>query len=283
MRIHPSAIVSPHARLAPDVRVGPFCLVEDDVTLGPGCVLECRAIVKQGTRMGAANHVFENTLIGGLPQHIHPPESSGGVIIGSGNTFRENGTVHRAMESGHATQIGDNNYLMVGAHVAHDCVIGSNTIITNNTLLAGHVHLGDRVYLSGGAAVHQFCRIGTLAMIGGQGHITRDVPPFVTVDGLSSLVVGLNKVGLRRAGYGLDQVRQLKKAYRLVYRSGMPFEVIVEELQRQFPDGPAAEFHQMLATTKRGIVSERRTPPRAILKLHSEAEGDAADVRVKAG
>ena len=187
------------------------------------------------------------------------------------------------MESGHATQIGDNNYLMVGAHVAHDCVIGSNTIITNNTLLAGHVHLGDRVYLSGGAAVHQFCRIGTLAMIGGQGHITRDVPPFVTVDGLSSLVVGLNKVGLRRAGYGVDQVRQLKKAYRLVYRSGMPFEVIVEELQRQFPDGPAAEFHQMLATTKRGIVSERRTPPRAILKLHSEAEGDAADVRVKAG
>jgi len=284
--IHPSAVVSPRAVLAADVRIGPFCIVEDDVELGAGCILEARAIVKRKTRMGRENHVYENTIIGGPPQHLQPPTETGGVTIGARNVFRENGTVHCALKAGENTVIGDDNFLMVGAHVAHDCVLGNHVIVTNNSLLAGHVTVGDRAYLSGGSAVHQFCRIGTLAMVGGQGHITRDVPPYVTVDGLSSLVVGLNSVGLRRAGFLVDDVRTLKAAYRTLYRSGLPHEQLLAELQRQFPDGPAAEFHRFLATSKRGIISERRPSPGAILKLRREEEtanGEARKAQPKVG
>ena len=124
------------------------------------------------------------------------------MVIGSDNTIREYATVHRAaLVADHNTTIGDHCLLMVGAHVAHDCRLGNQVILTNNVMLAGHVTVADRAYISGAAGVHQFCRIGTLAMVGGQAHLSQDVPPYVTVDGMSSLVVGLNKIGLRRAGY----------------------------------------------------------------------------------
>ena len=120
---------------------------------------------------------------------------------------------------------------MVSAHIAHDCRVGSHTIVTNNVMLAGHVTVEDRAYLSGGAAVHQYCRVGSLAMVGGQSHLTKDVPPFVTIDGLSSYVVGLNQIGLRRAGYSSETIRQLKVAYRVIYRSGLPWTEVLEQLR----------------------------------------------------
>ena len=201
MSIHPSAIVSPTAQIGSDVQIGPFSTVEAGVTIGAGCILEGHAILKEGTTLGANNHVFEGTILGGLPQHVHVPARPGRVVIGVGNTIRENVTIHRALVPDHATVIGDNCLLMVNSHVAHDCHLGNNVILTNNVMVAGHVRIDDRAYLSGAAGVHQFCRIGTLAMVGGQAHLSQDVPPYVTVDGLSSLVVGLNKIGLRRAGY----------------------------------------------------------------------------------
>ncbi len=280
--VHPLAAVSPTARIGSRVRIGPFCVVEADVTIGDGCVLESHVVVKHGTSLGSDNHVFEGAVLGGLPQHVHLPENPGRVVIGNGNTIRENATIHRALQSDAVTAIGNDNLLMINAHIAHDCRLGNNTIVTNNVLLAGHVTVGDRAYLSGAAAVHQFCRIGTLAMVGGQAHLVKDVPPFVTVDGLSSLVVGLNQIGLRRAGFDLAGIRQLKAAYRVIYRSGLAWAEIIERLQSEFPEGPAAEFYQFLSTTGRGIISERRLPPGATIKLRRDTE-TASQARAKAG
>jgi UDP-N-acetylglucosamine acyltransferase len=278
------AIVSSTAQIAPDVQIGPFCIVESSAAIGSGCILEGRATVKEGTTLGANNHVFEGAVLGGLPQHVHIPENPGRVTIGSGNVIRENVTIHRALAPDHATVIGDNCLLMANSHIAHDCHIGNSVIVTNNAMLAGHVIVDDRAYISGAAGVHQFCRIGTFAMVGGQAHMVQDVPPYVTVDGLSSLVVGLNKVGLRRAGFNQAAIQELMAAYRVIYRSGLRWVDVLEQLRTKFPVGPAALFYEFLSTTARGIVSERRAPPGATIKLREtvEAEPDE-EVRVKFG
>ena len=226
--------------------------------------------------------MFEGAILGGLPQHLHVPAQPGRVVIGAGNTIRENVTIHRALVPDHATVIGDNCLLMVNTHVAHDCHLGNNVIMTNNAMLAGHVHVDDRAYISGAAGVHQFCRVGTLAMVGGQAHLVQDVPPYVTIDGLSSLVVGLNKIGLRRAGYDQATIQDLMAAYRLIYRSGLRWADILEQLRTRFPTGPAAVFYEFLSTTARGIVSERRAPPGATIKLRETVEAEP-EVRVKFG
>ena len=154
--------------------------------------------------------------------------------------------------------------------------------MTNNSMLAGHVRVDDRAYISGAAGVHQFCRVGTLAMVGGQAHLVKDVPPYVTIDGMSSLVVGLNKIGLRRAGYDQATIRDLMAAYRIIYRSGLIWDEIIEQLRVRFPTGPAALFHEFLSTTARGIVAERRAPPGATIKLRDAVEEEPS-VRVKFG
>jgi UDP-N-acetylglucosamine acyltransferase len=204
-------------------------------------------------------------------------------VIGAGNTIRENVTFHRAMAEDGETVIGDNNLFMVNSHVAHDCRVGNHTIFANNSMLAGHVTVGDRAYLSGAAAAHQFCRIGTLAMVGGQAHVNKDVPPFVTLDGLSSHVVGLNSIGLRRAGFSSNEITQLKQAYRILYRSGQSWNEILQRLQDEFPQGVAAQFHLFLSTTTRGIMSERRMPPGAVVRLRNEEEANKPRLRTQAG
>ena len=282
MQIHPLAVVDSTAKIGPDVRIGPFCVVESDVTIGPGCILESGAIIKNGTTLGADNHVFEGAVLGGLPQHVHMPENPGRLVIGAGNTFRENVTVHRAMEAGNVTMLGDNNLLMAGSHVAHDCRIGNHVILTNNVLLAGHVTVEDRANISGAVAVHQFCRIGTLAMVGGHARVVKDVPPFVTIDGISALVVGLNQVGLRRAGHDLETVRQLKAAYRVIYRDGLTWSEVLKRLKSEFSEAPAAAFYEFCSATKRGITPERRQPPTATIKLHRDTESEP-QIRAKAG
>jgi UDP-N-acetylglucosamine acyltransferase len=284
VNVHPTAIVSSSARICPDVQIGPFCIVESDVAIGPHCVLESHAVVKQGTTLGADNHLFEGAVLGGMPQHVHVPDQPGRVTIGSGNTFRENVTVHRALVSDHATVIGDHCLMMVGTHVAHDCHLGNHVIMANNAMLAGHVHVADRAYISGAAGVHQFCRVGSFAMVGGQAHLVQDVPPYVTVDGLSSLAVGLNKIGLRRAGFDQASIQELMKAYRVVYRSGLPWAELLERLRTAFPVGPASLFYEFLSTTARGIISERRAPPGATIKLRDTVEAEPErEVRVKFG
>lgn len=272
MNIHPTAVVSPKAKIGRNVTIGPLCVVEDDVTIGDDCSLAAHVIVKSGTTLGRGNRVFESAVLGGYPQHVNMPENPGGVTIGSGNTIRENTTIHRALKSDRATIVGDNNLLMVNIHVAHDCVVGNNVIITNNAMLGGHVVVEDRAFVSGAVAIHQFCRVGSMAMVGGQAHITKDVPPFVTVDGLSSLVVGLNTIGLRRSGLSSADIRVLKEAYRVIYRSGLSWNDILKRLQEEFSDTPAARFHTAMVATTRGIISERRLPPGATLKLHRDSD-----------
>ncbi len=282
MSIHPLAYVHPEAKIGRNVEIGPFCVVQSGASIGDGCILESHVVVKSFVEMGENNHIFDGTIVGGLPQHANMPPHPGGVIIGSGNTIRENSTVHRALDEKANTVIGDNNLLMANGHVAHDCQVGSNIIFANNLTMAGHVTVEDRAYISGAVAIHQFCRIGSLAMLGGQAHVTKDVPPYVTVDGLSSLVVGLNQIGLRRAGYSAEDIRRLKAAYRVIYRKGLDWKDILPRLQAEFPQGPAARFYHFLAATTRGIVFERRLPPNATIKLRREPRVESPAQR-KAG
>ncbi len=279
MSIHPLAIVDPKASIGPGVEIGPFCVVERDVTIGEGCRLESHVVIKNGTSIGSGTLIMEGAVLGGFPQHINMPENPGRLVVGSGNTVRENATIHRAMEPENTTRIGDNNLVMGNVHIAHDCQIGNRTILTNNVMLAGHVIVEDRAFLSGAVGVHQFCRIGTLTMVGGQAHINKDILPYVTLHGLSSLVVGLNTVGLRRAGYDSGAIRQLKAAYRVIYRSGLSWNGILERLRTEFSEGPAAAFHRFCSTTKRGIVQERRLPPGATIKLPEKSEAEPAAQR----
>ena len=280
--IHPSAIVSPSAQIGADVQIGPYCIIEPGVVIGSGCTILSGAVIKEATTLGENNHIMERAIIGGFPQHVHVPDQPGRVVIGSHNTIRENATIHRALLPDHATIVGDHCMLMVNVHVAHDCHLGNHVIATNNAMMAGHVQVADRAYISGAAGVHQFCRVGTLAMIGGQAHLVQDAPPYVTVDGLSSLVVGLNKIGLRRAGFKQAAIQEIMKAYRLIYRSGLRWADVLEQLRTSFPTGPAAVFYEFLSTTARGIVSERRAPPGATIKLRDTVEAEP-EVRVKFG
>ena len=275
--VHPLACVSPHANLAAGTEVGPFAVIEAGVNIGPNCRIAAHAVIKCGTSLGADNQVGENAVLGGQPQHIAPPEETGQLKIGDGNAFREHVTLHRAMHAGQTTLIGDGNLLMVNAHVAHDCVVGNEVILANNVMLGGHVQIADRAYLGGAVGVHQHCRIGSLAMVGGQARVTRDVPPFVMVDGETSCLVGLNKVGLRRAGYSTDDVAQLKEAYRFIYRSGLAWAEMLEQLCEQHTAGVSAAFTEFFSAGQRGFTPDRRGPAqRSVLKMPQVAESAAS-------
>jgi UDP-N-acetylglucosamine acyltransferase len=274
VNIHPLAIVSPHARLGAGTIVGPFSIIEPDVVLGAGCSLASRVVIKSGTSLGDNNSIYEGAVLGGSPQHVRAPERQGRVVIGSRNTIREHVTVHRALNEGGVTTIGTGNLLMVGAHIAHDCTIGDNVILANNALLGGFVSVADRAFVSGAVGVHQFCRIGRLAMVGGCARVVQDIPPYVMIDGHSGMIVGLNLVGLRRNGYTPEDVAQLKAAYRLIYRRGLRWVEVLEALKREFPTGPAADFYPFFRGGTRGFVQERRMPPNATIKLRRAADDE---------
>ncbi len=259
MSIHPLACVSPQAKIAADAVIGPFCVIEADVRVGSGCRLENRVTLKSGTELGENNILCEGAVLGGRPQHTSAQGACGRLMIGNNNTIRENATLHLAMKESGATVVGNNNFIMVNAHVGHDSVIGDNNILVNNVMLGGHVQIGNRVNLGGAAAVHQFCRIGSMAMVGGQAHIIQDVPPFVTVDGLTSRIVGLNLIGLRRNGCSSEEIKQLKAQYRVLYRSGKTWKDILVTLNTEFSEGMCGDLTRFLQSTKRGIVSERRS------------------------
>lgn len=267
MIIHPLSEVSPGAQLGEDVIIGPFAIIEDDVQIGDRCQIAGRATIKRGTTLGCDNKVGEGAVIGGLPQHLHTIEHPGRVLIGDRNVIRENATLHRAMHTDAATTLGNDCLVMVGAHIAHDCIVGNNVVLTNNVMLAGHVTVADRAYLGGGAAVHQHCRVGRVAMIGGLARIDQDVPPFMMIDGESNQVVGLNRVGLRRAGMSPQERTDLKDAYHLLYREGLSWKELLAALESRFVDGAAAEIAGFLRGTTRGIIRERRMPPKATIRL----------------
>jgi UDP-N-acetylglucosamine acyltransferase len=281
--IHPLACIHPEAQIGRDVSIGPFSHVEAGVVIGDGCELATNVAVRAGVILGPENRVFEGAVLGGPPQHVHMPKRPGGLVIGAGNVLREHVTVHRAMSEDRQTVIGDHNLLMAGAHVAHDCRLGSHIVIANSTALGGHVVIEDRAFLSGLVGIHQFCRVGQLAMVGGQAHIVKDVPPFVTIDGVSSKVVGLNLIGLRRAGCTPGEIAQLKGAYRLIYRSGLPWTTVLDYLAVQFPSGIASHFLEFFRGGTRGFAPGRTMPAGATLLLHDELDDADSLPQAKAG
>lgn len=284
MSIHPFAAVHPTARLGVGVTVGAFATVEADAELGDFCTVANGAVVKSGVKAGCHNEFGEYAVIGGAPQHVARPESIGQVVIGDHNVFREYATVHRALKPDHSTTIGDNNYAMANAHFGHDVAVGNNCICANGSMLGGHVIVEDRAFVSGAVAVHQFCRIGRLAMIGGHARVVQDVPPYMLVDGQSGCIVGLNIVGLRRSGHSADDIVDLKSAYRIVYRRGLPWREVLKVLCAEFKTGPVVELHAFLSLGSRGFSQERRAPPAATLRLRvADEDPVATTVRAKAG
>jgi UDP-N-acetylglucosamine acyltransferase len=279
--IHPTAIVHPRAELAADVRIGPFCIVEEDTAIGPATNLAGHVVVKAGTRIGSGNAVSEFAVLGGLPQHVSPPGTAGRLTIGDANMIREHVTMHRSLYADKATSVGSGGMFMAGCHVAHDCVVGNRVILANDVLLAGHVQVGDRACFGGAAAIQQFCRIGQVAMVGGMARVTQDVPPFVLVDGGTTMVVGLNRVGLRRAGMSPEEIAELKEAYRIVYRRGLTAKNAASELMERFAAGAPRDLARFLKQGEHGFVQERRRPPGAVLRVFSTEA--AADALRKAG
>ncbi len=260
--IHRLALVDPSAKLGKDVRVGPFCIIEEGAVVGDGTILEARVSIKKGTIVGKNNHIFEGACLGGLPQCVGlQEENCGGLIVGNGNEIRENVTIHRSMYEDKSTVVGNDCMLMANVHIAHDCHVADEVIMANNAMLAGHCTVGRRAFVSGAAGAHQYVRIGAYAMVGGQAHLVRDVPPFVTVDGLSSQVVGLNLIGLKRAGFTSEDRKALKEAYRIIYKSGLNWNEIVEKIEKDYPEGVGLEMARFLATTQRGITMERACLP----------------------
>lgn len=214
-QIHPTAIIADTATLGANVSVGPFAIIEDNVTLGNNCTVDGHAIIHAYTKMGDHNHVHPHAVIGGLPQDL---SFDAAVVswteIGDHNTFREGVTVSRASFADQATKIGSHCYLMNNAHVAHDCIVGDNNIFATSATLGGHVQVGSRVFFGGGAMVHQFCRVGSFAMIAGVIGIRKDVMPYTLVGGQPVKHYRLNTIGLRRAGITGDRYKALSQAFR---------------------------------------------------------------------
>lgn len=232
-QIHPTAIVSPAAELGSNNRIGPFAIIEDGVQLGDDNVIAAHAVVKYGTRMAHRNRVHEQAVIGGAPQHVKFTDERVLTLveIGSENVFREAVTVNRAYQEGKSTVLGDGNYLMYSAHIGHDCVIGNNNVFVTSCGIGGHVVIADRAFVSGGVMVHQFVHIGSYAMIGGNSKITQDVLPYMLTDGNPASVKGLNLVGLKRAGFSMDDLRALKQGYRILFNRERALEANLAEME----------------------------------------------------
>ncbi len=238
-KIHPTAVVETGAELADDVTVGPFAYIGPRVRLGKGCVVHHHAQIEGSTTAGESNEFFPNAQVGCISQDLKYRGSDCPVIIGSNNRFRENCTVHIGTEDGGgATRIGDHNLIMVAAHIAHDCIIGSNCILANNVMLAGHVRVEDWVVISGGAASHHYVTFGQHSFVGGLSAVTKDVPPFMIVEGHPAMIRGVNRNGMKRRGYSDDQITPLKDAYRLLFRDTTPILTQAVELQKLYPDVP---------------------------------------------
>ena len=215
--IHPSAHIDPSARLGNGVSVGAFAVIEADVTLGDDCEIAAHAVIKRGSILGNKIKVDHFAVIGGDPQDLHFKSStSSHVSIGDFTVIREHVTLHRATTEGETTRIGKNNFIMAGAHVAHDCTTGNNVILANGCMLGGHVQVGDHAFVSGGVAVHQFCRIGGGSMTSGNAVITEDIPPHGLAHSRNQ-ISGLNLVGMRRRGLSNEVITEIKKAYHWVY------------------------------------------------------------------
>jgi UDP-N-acetylglucosamine acyltransferase len=252
-KIHPTAIISPKAELADEVAVGPYVVIEDDVTIGRGTEIHGSACIRQYTVIGEQNRIHHGVVLGDLPQDLHFKGGRSYLRIGSGNTFREHVTLHRATAENGETTVGNGNYFMALSHAGHECVIGNNNIITNCVLIAGHTTIEDNVVISGAVVIHQFSRIGRLAMISGLSAVNRDIPPFVIAGGRPASATNLNLVGLRRAGIAQEARLKLKDAFRIFYTSGLNASQALEEIEKGTMTQEVRQFVDFVRASKRGV------------------------------
>jgi len=254
--VHATAVVEKGARLADDVVVGAFAVIGPEVEIGPGTSIGPHALVTGRTRIGARNRVFQFASIGDVPQDRKYGGEPTRTVLGDDNVVREYVSIHAgtAQDRGETT-IGDGNWFLAYTHVAHDCVVGSHTTFSNNAQLAGHVHVGDYATMGGFTGVHQFCRIGAHAMIAAGAIVLQDVPPYVTVAGYPAKPAGTNNEGLRRRGFAAADIATVRRAYRTLYREGLPLAEAKSALAAAAADAPVlVPLVAFLDAPGRGIV-----------------------------
>ena len=253
-KIHPTAIVDLGAKVGAEVEIGPFSIIGPEAVIGEKTVVQSHVVIEGAVAIGRGNFIGHGAVIGAPPQDLSfSPERKTMVEIGNENIVREYCTIHRGSAEGSATEIGDKNFLMAGAHIGHNCLIGNNVIIANNCLLAGHVRVDDGAFLGGGSTFHQFMHIGRLVMVQGSSAFGKDLPPFVIAAERNS-VFGVNVVGLRRAGFSVQDRDELKAAFKLLYMSGLNISQALEKAAAMEFGAAAREFFAFVAPArKRGI------------------------------
>jgi UDP-N-acetylglucosamine acyltransferase len=254
--IHPSAIVHPGAKLAADVSVGPYCIIGEHVEIGEGTTIGPHVLIEGRTRIGTHNRIFAFSALGGTPQDKKYAGEATGLEIGDRNTIREYCTFNcGTTQDAGTTRIGDDNWIMAYVHIAHDCQVGSHATFANAASIAGHVHVGDYAVLGGFTGVHQFVMIGAHSMTGGATLLLQDLPPYVMAAGNSAKPFGINAEGLKRRGFGEDQITEIRRAYKTLYRSGLTLEEARSAIAAQAENVPALKvLTEFLERSRRGIV-----------------------------
>jgi UDP-N-acetylglucosamine acyltransferase len=255
-RVHPTAIIAETADIADGVEIGAYAVIGDDVNIGKGTTIGSHVVVNGPTSIGEDNHIYQFASIGDDPQDKKYAGEPTQLIIGDRNTIREYCTVSRGTTQDLGiTRMGDDNWVMAYVHIAHDCVIGSKCILANNATLAGHVHVGDWVIFAGFSGAHQFCRIGAHAFLGMYAGVNRDVPAYTMVAGLPGVPKGINSEGLKRRDFDADQIRNIKNAYRIVYRQGKKLAQAIDEIAELAKQQPELVLLlESLRSSERGVV-----------------------------
>jgi len=257
--IHASAVISPSAKIGDNVTIGPYTVIGDEVVIGDGSIIEPHAVIAKWTTLGKECRVFQFASVGAEPQDLKFKNEKSYTIIGDRTVIREGATIHRATGDGNETRIGSDCLLMAYIHVAHNCVLGNHVIMSNLASCSGHAVVEDRVVIGGMAGVHQFVKIGRNAMVGGMSKLVQDVVPYTLVDGHPAKVVGLNNVGISRAGIPLESRRLIKKAYKILYRSGLSLAEAIAVIEQEVDSCEEVEhFLRFLRNAERGICRERR-------------------------
>jgi len=252
--IHSSAIVHENAQVHSCAEVGPYSIIDEHVTLGDDCVLGPHVHLTGHTTIGNGNRFHAGCIIGDAPQDVKYDGEPTRLIIGERNIFREHVTIHRSNTLDEKTRIGSENMFMANSHVGHNSIVGNKVILANGALVGGHAMIGDGAFLSGNAVVHQFCRVGSMAMMQGCAGVSLDLPPFTIVRGINGMC-GLNSVGLKRAGFAAEDRRELKKAYRAIFLSGDLLKEALEKARTEFAGLLAEQLIDFVATSQRGTCS----------------------------
>jgi len=254
--IHPTAIIDPRAQLDTTVSVGPYSVIEGEVRVGANTRIDSHVVIKGPTTIGSDNHVYQFASLGDDPQDKKYAGEPTELRIGDGNTIREYCTINRGtVQDEGVTRIGDRNWIMAYVHVAHDCVIGNETILANNVTIAGHVHIDDFAILGGFTGVHQFCRLGQLSLTSVFTYVTKDIPAFVIVSGRPAEPRGINAEGLRRRNYSSEAMRNIREAYRTIYRLGLKLDEAIAQLEQRLDSQPEVlPMLQSLHGGDRGLI-----------------------------